>query len=286
MFHHVSTLERSQDSSRRLEREQKHVHKLRRVNKALRSKVHRLQHALQRTQAKLVEKENAEDDYACLEIQRARKGKGKHLTLQGSFALAIRRNLSNIATADIGAVLLQDISRYTVTRSECRAGNSLVASARLWYNYVYGEITTGGNDSFSLVVNCFKEDATNSNILKGAKLAGLILRSGFLKESESMADNGFQSSCADWRFEDWFEEIVRVADVLPVDGSTSEATVSQTLKQLECLGCISWKKVQSDTALQRWLVCCRYVFCLFIFSLSSCQIFSPLFAKHCRIVEY
>ena len=44
--------------------------------------------------------------------------------------------------------------------------------------------------------------------------------------------------------------MVRVADVLPVLNSTSEDTVAQTLKHLASLGCITWKDIQSDVALQ------------------------------------
>ena len=51
-------------------------------------------------------------------------------------------------------------------------------------------------------------------------------------------------------FHDWFDTMVRVADVLPVRSSTSEDTVAQTLKHLASLGCITWKDVQSDVALQ------------------------------------
>lgn len=78
-----------------------------------------------------------------LSIERT-KG-GKQLTLRGTIALAIRRNFGNAATADVGAMLLEDISRYTVSRAETKAGSCLVASSRLFYYWLYGEITAPTN---------------------------------------------------------------------------------------------------------------------------------------------
>ena len=52
-------------------------------------------------------------------------------------------------------------------------------------------------------------------------------------------------------FSDWFDLIVRVSDVLPVECGDSETTVAQTLKQLGALGCLTWKNVQEDPALQK-----------------------------------
>ena len=50
-----------------------------------------------------------------LELERNSSGNGTRLTDSGQYALAIRRNMSNIACSDLGAVLLEDdINRWRV----------------------------------------------------------------------------------------------------------------------------------------------------------------------------
>ncbi|CAE7399320.1 unnamed protein product, partial [Symbiodinium sp. CCMP2456] len=190
------------------------------------------------------------DDFLRLE----RSKKGKQLSLRGKLSLAIRRNFSNCATADIGAILLEDISRYSVSRYESRAGTALVASSRLFYSSLYDDLTSPSDamQHFQLVFHSYRQDATNSGILRGSKLAALILHSATLKKAVTHDAKWGDTSFA---FDDWYEPMIRVADVLPVERSTSSDTVAQTLKQLDGLGCITWKTVEQDDKLQRFHGC-------------------------------
>lgn len=217
-----------------------------RTNASLRQKVRRLENRNVKLQNNVAELKR--DDPDSLEIQRIKGGKGKRLTLQSYIALAIRRNFGNASTADVGAMLLQDISRYTVSRAESKTGTALIASSRLFFQSMIGELTSTIN--FFLDIHSYKQDATNSGILKGSKLGALILRSSYLKQQppdeqeEHPPPAMFEST--GWNLDDWFDSIVRVADVLPVVGSDSGTTVAQTLKQLEGLGCPTWKDVQNN----------------------------------------
>lgn len=97
------------------------------VNKMWRQKCRRLE-------AKCKSLQEAEDNTGndkLLQIERTRGG--KRLTLEGTVSLAIRRNFGNCATADVGAMLLEDISRFTVARAEVKAGTALLASSRIFF---------------------------------------------------------------------------------------------------------------------------------------------------------
>ncbi|CAE7722009.1 unnamed protein product, partial [Symbiodinium necroappetens] len=197
-------------------------------------------------------REDDGDDFLRLE----RSKKGKHLSLRGKLSLAIRRNFSNCATADIGAILLEDISRYSVSRYESRAGTALVASSRLFYSSLYDDLTAPSDamQHFQLVFHSYRQDATNSGILRGSKLAALILHSATLKNAVTGTGDASWGHTS-FVFDDWYEPMIRVADVLPVESSTSSDTVAQTLKQLDGLGCITWKTVEQDDKLQKFHGC-------------------------------
>lgn len=208
---------------------------------------------------KLESKQKKQENTSILDIERTKGGKGKQLTLSGSLSLAIRRNLSNIATSDLGAVLLQDISRYSVCRAETKAGTALIASSRIWFRAMYDELIrpSSSSEPLKLILHSFKEDATNTGILKGSKMGALILRSAYLKASHvpSCDDELPDIDWENFDISEWLDTIVRVADVLPVVAGTSEATYAQMLKQLESLGCITWKQIQADDALRQQHAC-------------------------------
>lgn len=217
-------------------------------NKTLKQQLRRMKMKLEKLNTEKVKCESKEKDV--LELERTKQGTGKQLTLKGTLALAIRRNFGNAATSDVGAMLLEDISRFTVARAETKAGTALVASARIFFHWVYSELTGPQMpDSFRLVVHSYRQDATNSGILKRSKLNALILHSAYLRQANNLNDQSWKH-WENFEFHDWFDSMVRVADVLPVRNSTSEDTAAQTLKHLASLGCISWKDIQSDVALQ------------------------------------
>ena len=149
-----------------------------RANQTLKQKIRRLE----LREAKRKHAQVTEIDTNPLQIERIKGGTGKRLTLQSFIALAIRRNFGNCATADVGAMLLEDISRFTVCRSESKTGTALIASSRLFFHAMLGDLTNPSTGAFKLVIHSFLQDATNAGILKGSKLSALILRSAFLKE--------------------------------------------------------------------------------------------------------
>ena len=56
------------------------------------------------------------------------------LSLKSGLALALRRNLGNASSSDIGACLLADVSSKTVCRWEVTLDAALVASALTWHS--------------------------------------------------------------------------------------------------------------------------------------------------------
>ena len=120
----------------------------------------------------------------------------RNLTLRASMALAVRRNLSSIACADIGMVLLTDVSRWAVARAEVRAAAALMASARsfffrAWETFKDALVQAREDEvpDFLLYVHGFRSDATNSAIWQRRKLVALELESAPL--SAFLARMGF-----------------------------------------------------------------------------------------------
>ena len=223
------------------------------VNKMWRQKCRRLE-------AKCKSLQEAEDNTGndkLLQIERTRGG--KRLTLEGTVSLAIRRNFGNCATADVGAMLLEDISRFTVARAVVKAGTALLASSRFFFHNLYQDVASRSPGEFKLTIHSYIQDATNSGILKGSKLAALILRSAYLRDYVANAADGCEDETYDFDdaqnfdFTSWFETIVRVADILPVHGSDSAVTAAQTLKHLEGLGCMTWKDILNQDFLKQML---------------------------------
>ena len=156
----------------------------------LKKRARGLQQALRRTRQKLeivqaehqgAAKHNVDGQLA-ISIPRKR-----NLTLRPSMALAARRNLSSIACADIGMVLLTDVSRWAVARAEVRAAGSLIASARYfffraWETYkdALAQACKDEVPDCLLYVHGFRSDATNSAIWQRRKLVALELESAVL----------------------------------------------------------------------------------------------------------
>ena len=159
-------------------------------------------------------------------------GEGRYLTVPSRVSLSIRRNLSNIACADLGLVLLDDASRWTIARAEVRTGAALLASGRAFHRSMMEEIAQEPSDgALSLHIHFITQDATNS--LK-RKLTALILHSAWCQLPSDMdVDYSF-----DWKR---FQTFHGVADVQTVSDSSAVATVGLTDKMLESLACPSIK---------------------------------------------
>ncbi|CAK0833301.1 unnamed protein product [Prorocentrum cordatum] len=85
-----------------------------------------------------------------------------------AISIAIRRNMSNVSTEDLGKISLEDISRYTVRRAEFKVGACLAGSARMFFDRVKDVVfcgADGDHDSFDIIcIHNFKSNATNSSI--------------------------------------------------------------------------------------------------------------------------
>ena len=158
------------------------------------------------------------------------------LTPEGTLSLAIRRNLSNIATSDIGLTLMMDLSRWTVARSEVRAGACLISSARcFWKEWM--ECVWDGSDQHSLTVIAYRQDATNSSVWNKCKLTALELQASFIHGLVINEDGEFDADECNLSF----NRLKRLADILPVLSGTGKATVLLAEKMLSSLGCPTWR---------------------------------------------
>lgn len=161
------------------------------------------------------------------------------LTPEGTLSLAIRRNLSNIATSDIGLTLMMDLSRWTVARAEVRAGACLLSSARCFWKEWMDSVLEGSSHSsqhYSLTVIAYRQDATNSSVWNRCKLTALELQASFIHSLVRHEDGDFDSEC---NFN--FNRLKRLADILPVLSGSGKATVLLAEKMLSSLGCPTWR---------------------------------------------
>ena len=166
------------------------------------------------------------------------------LTPQGLLPVAIRRNLSNLATADIGLVLCMDLSRWTCARAEVRAGACLIASSRSFWRAWQQQIWGTRQEHHSLTVLAYREDATNASVWRKSKMMALDIEARHAADiSPDDIIRSEELSCDLDEVGIGVTRIKRLADVLPVskDHETGKGTLILTEKLLESLGCPSWK---------------------------------------------
>ena len=149
--------------SQQLEEKDAQIHNLRAIQRSLHQKNRRL-----RTHAEKLEQAAAETRKSdALDIKRVQDSSKNDnanwswLTPQGVVSLALRRNLSNIAQSDIGYVILDDVSQWTVSRCEVKTGAALIASARLWFNQLAHDIFSTKASGYSTSVIASRQDATH-----------------------------------------------------------------------------------------------------------------------------
>ena len=105
------------------------------------------------------------------------------LTPEGTLSLAIRCNMSNCSAEDLGLVIMDDCSKQTVLRAECRSAAALVASARLFFQQRDSELSDchDAEERCSFLWLQYREDATNSSKhrskMTALEVAGLLCRS-------------------------------------------------------------------------------------------------------------
>jgi hypothetical protein len=159
-----------------------------------------------------------QDDNADLQLATCRGGKGKRLNSKSKLALAIRRNMSNIASSDIGSVLLIDISHQSINRYEVDLAAALTAASRGFYNRCEEELLAASSNVSShwqFVVHCARSDATNSGVWQRSKLQVADVFSMYI------GDDGWADSHHCWT------ELQRVTD---------GTAVCHTLHFIRCSG--------------------------------------------------
>lgn len=160
------------------------------------------------------------------------------LTPSGMISLAIRRNMSNVAAADIGLVILADVSRWTVCRAEIKTAACLVASSHLFWSIWRSEIfeRMGHDKRFSATILSWRQDCTNRSVWNKEKLCALEMEASYFIQSQSVEFDDVAPS-------DW-QRIKQLADVIPVRDGTGKATVLMTEKLLSSLGAPTWKSFE------------------------------------------
>ena len=162
------------------------------------------------------------------------EGNGRYLTVESRISLSLRRNCSNVACADLGLILLDDASRWTIARSEVQTGASLIGHAKSFHSDMATELsTTHEKGSRGVAIHCISQDATNGNIWQKRKLVAMLLHTAYC--SSLPTDGSFAGS---WTW-DLFTSLECVGDVQPVLDGSGGGTVGLTHKMLQSVGCDS-----------------------------------------------
>lgn len=214
----------------RVARQKVLIQKLMKDKKTLHQKIHRLEKKMTKMQED--HKKELAKQTDSFQINRVTTNPRGWLTPSGNVALAIRRNVGNVACALLGHVILDDISGSSVARAEIRTGASLMSHAKHFYEMCRQAFKTASRPGSSqpppVAVHAFRQDATNSGVWKRSKLAAMEVESFF----------------TDWDLPS--NHLCRLADVQKVLDGSAKGTVSMTKKQLESLGCPTWTELKSS----------------------------------------
>ena len=174
-------------------------------------------------------------------------GKWEWLTPQGSLALGIRKNFSNIGTADLGLTLCEDISRWTVARMELRVSACMVADSwNFFRNWKQNACDDVSKSLQPVTIISFRQDGTNSGIWNKSKLIALELEAAYKLDipAESCRDpdkSPWQNQgCDVSSLQQNWSRLKRLADVQIVKQGSGGATLALTQKMLNSLGCPHW----------------------------------------------
>ena len=162
------------------------------------------------------------------------------LTPQGCISLAIRRNLGNASAESTGLMLLRDVSKQSILRSECRTGAALLASTRsFFYEWRYRDENMSKNDTSILFLQ-YREDGTNSAKHR-QKMTAMEVQAAYVIAKQSDLEDLTPAN---------FCSIRRLADVVPVhDGyGTGVGTMALAKKMLESLAAPTWDSFLSRAA--------------------------------------
>ena len=182
-----------------------------------------------------------------------RTAKDRYLTVESRISLSLRRNCSNVACADLGLVLLDDVSRWTIARAEVQTGAALIGHARAFHQTMLSEFEDQSRETphsgIGVSFHCISQDATNGSIWQKRKLVALLLHTAYCPLIPKPGDNF--SGAWTWKW-DMFTSSECIADVQPVADGSSRGSVGLTHKTLQSLGCPSaWNLLEPTTTKER-----------------------------------
>ena len=221
---------------KRLDKARTTIKHLLKEKRSLQQKVRRLEVRLEKQNAKHKEEicvlhKEANSSFAA--TRKSKKDKS-WFTPQGTIALALRRNIGNVASSLLGHVILTDVSASTVCRSEVRAAAALISSTRTFFQMLRETFREHADDTTNdcVAVYSWRQDATNSGVWRRSKLSALELEA-FYTDAAGI----WTTACQGYTLR-------RIADVQKVEDGSAKATVALTLKQLESLGCPTFLELQ------------------------------------------
>ena len=141
-------------------------HEKKRVQQRLRRATERMKKVDQKHNAELAKLRD--DMNASFVIARTSSKPKAWVTPQGCVAIALRRNIGNVACALLGHVVLQDIAGCTVSRCEIMSAGALVAHAHDFFEYLQHSMGSTSDTICSLAIYAVRQDDTNSAIWKKA----------------------------------------------------------------------------------------------------------------------
>lgn len=129
-----------------------------------------------------------------------RKGSAsRYMSASGLMALAVRRNLSNISSADFGSVIVDDVSRWTITRAEILLSCALQAWSHDWHarrEQHHADFVNDEDESeWCLAVHVSRADATNSRVWHQSKLMAAEVESFYTDSYEVRDHDTFTAAC-------------------------------------------------------------------------------------------
>lgn len=165
------------------------------------------------------------------EIKRRSQLRGSQLTTQAFFAIALRRNLTNVSSVDFGRVVMDDVQRWAVTRGEILAAAALTGSAWRFYKDMleFWQKQRLAASSCQIAIHAIQSDATNSSIWRRQKLHTTRACSAYSLDGAEPGpwDGNF---CA----------ISRYSDVQVVSSGNAATTLAIIEKQMRSLHCPTW----------------------------------------------
>lgn len=178
-------------------------------------------------------------------IQRTKHN--RYLTVESRISLSLRRNCSNVACADLGLVLLDDVSRWTIARSEVQTGAALMGHAISFHcgmdQDFQDQCKEQASGTLGVAIHCISQDATNGSIWQKRKLVALLLHTAYCSNLPSSEDDS--SFAGSWKW-DLFTSLECIADVQPVADGTAAGSIGLTHKMLQSVGCPSiWSLVEA-----------------------------------------